>query len=51
MKLKTDVARKLGIPQGSEDLIEMYTDEYGNQVLRLKNGAKTVKIGNNQSTR
>jgi hypothetical protein len=45
VRLKSDVAKKLGIPQGSEDLIEVFTDENGNQVLRLKDGAKTVKIG------
>lgn len=45
LKLKADVAKKLGIPDGAEDMIEIYTDEFGNQVMRLKNGAKTITIG------
>jgi len=45
LKLKADVAAKLGIPAGAEDMIEFYTDEFGNQVMRLKNGAKQITIG------
>ena len=45
LKLKADIAKKLGIPDGAEDMIEIYTDEFGNQVMRLKNGAKTITIG------
>ncbi|CAF0718314.1 unnamed protein product [Brachionus calyciflorus] len=45
IKLKLDVAKKLGIPEGSEDLVEVTIDENGNQVLRLKNGARNVTIG------
>ena len=45
LRLKADVAKKLGIPAGAEDLVEVFTDEFGNQVMRLKNGAKTITIG------
>jgi uncharacterized protein YbcI len=45
LKLKADVAARLGIPTGAEDMIEFYTDEFGNQVMRLKNGAKQITIG------
>ena len=48
LRLKSDIAKKLGIPKGSEDMIEVYTDEHGNQVLRLKDGAKTMKIGDTE---
>ena len=46
LKLRADVAKKLGIPEGAEDMIEVFTDEFGNQVLRLKDGANAIKIGN-----
>lgn len=45
IKLKPDVAKKLGIPEGAEDLIEVFTDENGKQILRLKDGARSIKIG------
>jgi len=45
IKLKSDVAKKLGIPEGAEDLIEVFTDENGKQILRLKDGARSIKIG------
>ena len=44
-KLKADVAKKLGIPEGAEDMFEVYMDEHGNQQIRLKDGAKTIKVG------
>lgn len=44
--MKADVAKKLGIPEGAEDMFEVYTDADGNQKIRLKDGAKTVKVGN-----
>ncbi len=45
IKLKPEVAKNLGIPDGAEDLIEVFTDENGKQVLRLKDGARSIKIG------
>lgn len=47
-KLKTDVARKLGIPEGAEDMFEVYIDEDGNQQIRLKGGSKTITIGDTE---
>lgn len=44
-KLKADIAKKLGIPEGAEDMFEVLVDEHGNQVIRLKDGAKTITIG------
>lgn len=44
-KLKADIAKKLGIPEGAEDMFEVFVDEHGNQVIRLKDGAKTITIG------
>ena len=44
-KLRKDVAKKLGIPEGQEDLFEVFTDENGNPVIRLKDGARTITIG------
>jgi len=47
-KLKADVARKLGIPEGAEDMFEVYIDEDGNQQIRLKGGNKTITIGDTE---
>jgi hypothetical protein len=44
-KLKKDVARLLGIPEGMEDIIEIYVDENGDQMMRFKNGLKKMTIG------
>ena len=43
--MKADIAKKLGIPEGSEDMFEVYIDEFGNQQIRLKGGQKTITIG------
>ena len=43
--MKKDVAKKLGIPEGAEDLFEVYTDENGNPVIRLKEGMRKITIG------
>ena len=48
LKLKADIAKKLGIPDGAEDMIEIYTDENGNQVAFLsstKFNKKCVPMG------
>ena len=34
-----------GIPEGMEDMFEVYTDEHGNTLIRLKDGAKNITIG------
>lgn len=47
-KLRADVAKKLGIPEGAEDLVEVYIDEFGNQKIRLKNGARNITIGDTE---
>jgi hypothetical protein len=44
-KLKKDVAKMLGIPEGMEDLIEVYIDENGDQMMRFKNGLKKMTLG------
>lgn len=44
-KLKKDVARMLGIPEGYEDIIEMFIDEHGRQMMRFKNGLNRMTIG------
>ena len=46
--MKADVARKLGIPEGAEDMFEVYIDEFGNQQIRLKDGQKTIQIGDTE---
>lgn len=46
LKLKADVAKQLGVPEGFEDMIEIFIDENGNQIMRLKNGARSITIGN-----
>jgi hypothetical protein len=48
LKLKADVAKQLGVPEGFEDMIEIFIDENGNQMMRLKNGARSITIGNIQ---
>lgn len=36
---------KLGIPEGAEDMFEVAFDENGNPLIRLKDGVKTLTIG------
>lgn len=47
-KMKADVAKRLGIPEGAEDMFEVYIDENGNQQIRLKGGMKTLQIGDTE---
>ena len=44
-KLKADVAKLLGIPEGYEDMIELYLDENGNQMMKFRNGLNKMTIG------
>ena len=37
--------KKLGIPEGSENMFEVVEDETGNKIIRLKNGANSMTIG------
>jgi Zn-dependent metalloprotease len=46
--MKADVAKRLGIPEGAEDMFEVYTDEHGRQQIRLKDGMKTIQIGDTE---
>lgn len=41
---KSEVAKRLGIPDNAKDLIELYIDERGDQKMRLKDGTKQLNI-------
>ncbi len=47
-RLKADVARRLGIPEGAEDMFEVYMDADGNQQIRLKGNSRTITIGDTE---